>query len=235
MNQNPKLTKAPIIETLFEVRFVPSMDYSFFVTELENRLTKEIEKTEQLVQDSFPEFPAFPGVPPLIRKRYHLINNQGLVQVGRGILSINQIKYDRFENFLNLIKKIMSIFAELEKNSVSKRFGLRYINKISLEKNWQDVLSVVIIPPDQIQNGLDSVYYKFVVNKEKEGKLQIVLANPVEQGSPLKEVVIDLDHYKDVDEPFKLDEIISWINEAHQTIYNTFISCLNPSFKKELE
>ncbi|MBT4121877.1 TIGR04255 family protein [bacterium] len=57
--------------------------------------------------------------------------------------------YQSYEDFREIIEKIMAIFNELYKNVIVDRIGLRYINQIELEEedifNWGDYINDCLI------------------------------------------------------------------------------------------
>lgn len=232
MVEHPKLRSAPIKEAVFEIRFSPTKDYGLFVAEMFSSLKNDFPEGETLAPFDIPEFSEGPKI---LRHRFSRQDKTSLFQIGSGILSINCLSYDNFSSFLSSIKKVLSILIKLENEVVVQRLGLRYLNRIKQEGEFSDILSLNVIMPDNIENKLEAIGLKMIINQNSFGKMQLRIANPIKDGQALSEIAIDLDLFIKMNKTLSEKEIVSWVDSAHDRIYKLFVSCFKAEYFKSLK
>jgi len=232
MSEHPKLKNSPLVETVFELRFDPKNDYGLFLAQIFSTLKNDFPIAETLAPFDIPDFA---DGPKLLRNCFKRKDGTALIQLGHGIVSINQSKYDRFNSFLSLIKKVIKEVENVEPNPNIQRLGLRYINKIPFTNDPSEILVMEIKLPTVIKDKLEAFTYRFRINENSAGKLRLVIANLIKNDVPTKEMTIDLDHYLLISHSIEIGEIEKWINEAHENIYNCFISCIKEEYLEKIK
>ena len=227
-NVNPKLTKSPLSEVLVELRYTPPQEISLLIGKLSQQLN-EYPVFENLMVPDFPI--STPEFDKLIRYRFYNESKSKLYNLGKGVISVNSLTYGGFDEFLADVNTVLIKHRELTTVEKITRVGLRYINKIQVDRPIADILAVGFDLPkiiSDIEKG-----FNFTSSGEIEnGALTTRILTSTTNKS---ELIIDFDFYKNDFGEYDLDNINEWIDCGHDVIYNAFKSLLVPNYFKELE
>ena len=246
------LTKQPLVEALCELRFSASDKWD---TALPDRFYAE-------VKDEFPEYTALNPVlqvavggqpidmpePTKALSRLQLRNKDHsvVVQIGVDLLVVNHLQpYTNWENFRDLILRMVSKYVELIGEIKLERVGLRYINHISPPEGRFEIeqfLSVFPILPSPLNldlAGFSQVYEFQYVQPKAVLKHQTGI---VQRGDGKVVLLLDLDFIsqgldsiESIDKIFDLSSWLqNWLNQAHDCVEVAFISSLNPDYYESL-
>lgn len=141
MFQRYKYEKAPVQEAIFEAKF----SCEDFDTALPGQFYEK-------VRSEFPEKNDLKAVMVTIGTASPLEDNQpsslqtpllqawnaersSCLQIGPGIIAANSLKYQEWESFTPAIKLLLNSYFEYAKPEISKRIGIRYINRFVIPEN----------------------------------------------------------------------------------------------------
>lgn len=125
---NPILPRAPLILALAEINFSPILAISKKIAELQ----------EHLRHIGFPEFeavqeepdPEYPKTEPEYKWRFGSKNNQTAIVVSSETITLETAEYPGFDNFIQILKKILDPFVEITCPNLLKIINLRYVDLI---------------------------------------------------------------------------------------------------------
>jgi uncharacterized protein (TIGR04255 family) len=242
-----KYKNPPIVEALCEFQFVSSQPWDFAIPGmLYERIKgdfpirgqqmafdivlepKEGGKTEQRIEFGSP------------RLRFFNKDKNSLVQVGPDLLTINHLKpYPTWEVFKPLILRILHEYVNVANPKGFKRIGLRYINKIDFEGNEIELSDYFNYRP-LTPNNLPQEYKSFQVTVEfpyenERDALRLTLATIIPEKPNILSLALDLDYIMIKPESVKLDEVSTWLENAHMIIEDAFESCITDKSRKLFE
>jgi uncharacterized protein (TIGR04255 family) len=112
---------SPLQEAIFEMRFLNENEDSI----LQNRFFDKI-------SDKFPEIKEIKNNPNNIQgsslQAWNEYNDR-CIQIGPGMISLNDTSYVNFENFSSNLKTLVDAYFDLKSTSVIQRIGYRCINR----------------------------------------------------------------------------------------------------------
>ena len=244
-----KYNKPPIVEALCEFQFIPDQQWDLTIPGLiYDKIKEKFPQKQQQVGIGIQFKPTDNGgvenrvenAPP--RMRFFNQDKTMLVQVGPDLLVVNQLKpYKSWNSFKPIILENLDIYKEKAIPRGFKRIGLRYINKINIEstltlKNLENYFKFhPSMPMDIPQDHLN-----FILRTEipyNEGRDLIILttgsATPEETG--ISSIILDLDYVLSKSDSIPMDNVESWLEEAHSSIENIFEACITDESRKIFE
>jgi len=227
-DQNPKLKEKLLTEVIFEIRFLPTKDITLIIGNMFEKLKSSYPNFKNLNND-IPE--GFPDGDKFVKYRIFSQDNQNLYSLGNGILSVNTLNYDSFEKYLLDIKKIIEIHKEMSELKTITRIGLRYINKIKNEGSLEDKINIKVELPKIIKDN------QLGINLKTSSKLKnndIINFGMYTEQYKNDEVFIDLDYSTESSIVYDIDNITSWLNTSHSTVYKIFKDCLTEKYFKKI-
>lgn len=238
-----KLLKAPLKEVIFEVRWklTPDQTGTWLVDE---GYDLAVGKFQNLVENDFPfvvrKLPQnLPGqlLSFLIDFQFWRDENRyPVVQIGRGIMTVNDTDHNYLwaENYrpavIDALIKLQKAYGDLEFEHAS----LRYLDAVQLIdynfNGWPDFIS------NHLNIGVNNSF-------EVAGKPTNVAINQtfkLDNGSDLNVQVSDTVHDNKPgmlwqtmvsrNDTCGVDELLTWLDEAHETTSKTFRSICKPEF-----
>jgi uncharacterized protein (TIGR04255 family) len=226
----------PIIEALCEFRFggghwdiaIPGimserLKDRFPVRKQGREVTFGIEASEASFQ---PQFTA--------EDRLHLLtrDEKTIVQVGTHFLAINRLKpYVSWPDFTEYVYEGLDTYLDIAKPRTVNRIGLRYINRIEFDVENVSLHQYFTIYP---KIGIESLnpIRAFTLNIESpyEGRrdmLRVQLSTQPEQA-----VMFDMDYFLAVPGRVSIDNISSWIENAHNHVEAVFESTITDNLRE---
>lgn len=218
-----KLAQAPLLEVIVVVHADFEQPYALVpgaFAALQG--DSEVPSFEEL-------FIAGPNARPM--HRFTSENNLRLVQLGPGLVSVHQRgEYTRFEDFQHFVEQQLAAVFEIAKPRQIRRLGLRYINLVSLEHGAGAPLAFSLPPtalfPEVPAEKLES-YGGRRQTAEDGGSLGVAIEWPrsyerPEANETLEGILLDLDFFKVEPECTGIEECMSWLETAHESIYQAF-------------
>jgi len=246
----PKLSHAPVISIIGQVRFSAVLSIESYVPKIQEKLRqKGFPKFEKFTQQSLAFGPDGSAMPPTVAYSWRFSDRGDSRNV---ILNTNAITLHSALNqtateFDGDLLEVISAVSEAVGPELIERIGLRYINVIQPGKGEireEDVLS------RYIQEGLlgvnlkaagatNSAWHIYSVNQTEYGVLIFqarhpisepflppdILMGPYPKIRPLQNcpsLVLDLDHFVGLSEPFAIESIRTIIENFHSVIDRAF-------------
>lgn len=226
----PKLKKPPLVEVVLELKFQnewENFDYSIELSKLASAILPDYPLLNSLPTAQLP--PRFPE--GLVRHRFSSKDQKHLVNFGEFLISINTLAYETIEPFMLEIKKVLEYHSKIGNKKVIRK-GLRYINRINLEKGLtlDDIFSSKISHPPYIAKNCIGINHAYLADF-KDGLESIrIVQNPKETFC-----FLDIDFYNSEIVDYDVKNILTWLNVAYAHISETFISTLNQKFYASLK
>jgi len=228
MSKENKIYKnAPLIETVFEIRFPgePAIEC--------NR-----DKFYEKIRDIYSKVlvpKSFEGR-AMALEPYRFEQNDGTNGI---MLSINKMaiyckKYEGFKLFKKEVMRILSIFEELFKIQKLNRTGLRYINIIPFtrERNIipiKNYLNIKIELPKSISTDFKNLNIIFV-SQTKGGSITTRIEPAISQDRTQEAIILDFDYAKEGELNFSW--IDKYLDESHQHTKYLFEELIAENYKK---
>jgi len=238
-----KLKHAPLKEAIFEIRWAPVLDSNGMLEDSGYQLAQGL--FAKGIRKVFPVHKNINTVPEILRV-FPVIQHQfwsgelmwPVVQLGPGILSVNntEANYIWTETFRPHILSALDLLEEsYEKKFVFKSISLRYIDAIDLDipldelssfvgKNLKTQLTNGYVMPGK-PRGL-SIIQSYEL--DDSSVLNLHIQNGVNQSNGNNSLIWTTEVQKGG--ALSKEEVIQWLDMAHDTTSNTFINMLNPDF-----
>jgi len=246
-----KLEKPTAIEVLFELRFTSSRNLESYAGILRRRFIDEypIEEIRTNIDIGFkidqgPDGPRVtiiepgdedPGNADLVSRRLKSSDGSTLFQIGEGVVTINTLDYQGFDNFIDEATRVLSIHQDFAQVESYRRLGLRYINHVSYTDASPSEISTwaAPVPPAvSIEKQVLSNAQEVVVRIGDHGLQKFTFAYPQSDQNSEPFTLIDIEHFVEFPEPVEpdIEALRTWIDVAHEHIWETYTSALNPAF-----
>jgi len=231
-----KYRNPPIVEALCEFQFIPIQPWDMTIPGLlyEKIIDRFPIKQQQMgfgIGFQPKEWGIEQKVEMLQRMQFLRSDKTALVQVGPDLLTINHLKpYPTWGIFKPLIIDNLEIYQEVAKPKGFKRIGLRYINKIDLDKRSRELTDYLNYYPF-IPTNLPQMHETFQVRVEipyEEGRdhLLLTLASAIPEKPDVISLLLDLDYIMAIPEGIPLDHASDWLEKAHIIVENAFEACI---------
>ncbi|MFT5780256.1 MAG: hypothetical protein ACI837_003217 [Crocinitomicaceae bacterium] len=242
-NNNRKLPNAPLQEVIFELLWEIDFD------QLGNPVDQDYELAQGLFADkvrkdfplrrrTMPEGAPIKIYPKTIHQFWKDHNVWPVVQLGPGILAVNETEhnYDWSSKFYPLIKKqIKNLEGSYGKELVYKNSSLRYIDAVEIsEIDRQSILKYVnskfnfsISNNFDLPGSVSHVNLTQTFDVDKDTKLSLIVNDGINKFK--KPAIIWQTHIISNSRKNK-EEIVSWVNKAHDLTSNLFKNIVNKDF-----
>jgi uncharacterized protein (TIGR04255 family) len=234
-----KLASPPLIEALCEFRFKESDNWDWTIP---GRLFDQIKDEFNLrtqVNALGVQVSLGPGKPVTShietspeRLQFKRADGSAMVQIGPHLLVINHLRpYPQWENFLQLILRILTIYWQTTEQAPLERIGLRYINQILLPSGQVDLKTVITTDPQlkgPLNKPLMGFYQRYELRHEQPPGALIHQTGiqPASDGTP--NLMLDLDFgSQTVSDLSTADHIEDWLVKAHDHVYEAFRASLD--------
>ncbi len=232
MKTHPRLAHPPLVEALFEMRFQPKSPYTLLPGRLYDQLADSFPDAEELNVGIPIQLPPIPGMPPIVRHRFSRDQNTRMYQVGPGVLSINHTDYSTFEFFLEDIRRVISALLKLGHAGGVTRLGLRYINRMPLDRPVVDIVVAKFELPAILQDHAQG-WTAVAELAFGDDTMNVACATVNADGREMLQ--LDTDLFRDaIPDALGFDAIIEWIERAHERVYQVFVAMLQPHYFEEI-
>jgi len=252
------LTKKPLVEAIFELRWKlqkPTPDirldphYKLLIGRLYNKFEEDYPYHEQLPTATMPDEIAGYVVQHRFRSEK---DGWPLIQIGPGVITVNDTEGYIWEDFNKKIKKAVSslyeVYPESDKNLIINRLLLRYIDAIPFDFDKNDITKFLkkklkteiniynrLFDNTQVQGlplSLD-LRFSFISNKPK-GAVHLRFVKGKRKGSSalIWETMVES---VDDNVPKIKNDIFKWVSNAHDLTDDWFFKLIEGDLVKEFE
>ncbi len=238
-----KLKNAPLKEAIFELFWQLPLDGSNFPTDPE--LTFAVGKFQSLLKDTYPINKSLdsPGGSLRIypKPSYQFWKGEmewPVIQLGHGLLTIN----DTDKNYVwestykpNIEKAITVLQKAYERKPNFNKVRLTYINAVDFDPQTQapsDFISENLLTPINTNYELPGKEINMWISRtfsiEKVGSFQINIQNGINNANGKPSII-----WTTVVEQsgnFSVDDIYTWLDNAHNITSSFFVKMLKPEF-----
>ncbi|MAT65037.1 MAG: hypothetical protein CMN57_05290 [Gammaproteobacteria bacterium] len=249
-----KLSNAPLIYVLAQIRFSPILATEKYIPSIQERVRREYPRYQQNIIQTFRFGPE--GQPPDIAKisRWEFADKDsthGFI-IQQDSFVFHTTGYTTFPEFKDKLQSALLAVNESLDISLVERIGLRYVDIV--EPTGDDKLSDYLVPGvagfphedigvqpvvSQTESISDSEFGRLVLKviKKKDEKnvppdlfpLALKLSRKVAQGSP--NALLDFDHFFEQSIDFSVDAVIEKIDQLHEVTSKAFWSVITEHAK----
>ena len=165
------------------------------------------------------------------------------VSLGQGFLSIETKRYESFEAFLARFEELVEIIKQEYKVSLQDRIGLRYIDRISKDRDkrlpddWKKHLPDTLIPLRSFADPARGQLANFETRLAFDDAVLAIRSNFVDKsfpGATEDELVLDFDCYSEKRAKIALSkDVLSSFRSASYSAFRWSIGDLIEDLKKE--
>jgi len=219
--------KAPLIETIFEIKFSgePSIDCQ------KDKFYDKIRKDyPRIMVPRAKEGIAIALEPYLFEKE----DNSFSIGLSINKLFLSCKKYQGFQVFKNEVLRVFSIFNDTFKGiSALNRTGLRYINIIPFAREkgtvpLKNLLNISLLLPASTSPVFKNIHISFVL--QVEGGNITTRIEPVVAPDKSEAIILDFDYAKE--KPLVFNSIEQYIEESHKHTKHLFEELVTEDLKK---
>ncbi|BCM89385.1 hypothetical protein IAD21_01231 [Abditibacteriota bacterium] len=234
------LHKDPILEAVCSFS-LDAPDWDLTVPGLVyNKIRNDYPRKADAPQFHFKVEETSEGVTPSVETQLGRIqfwgkNNQTLVQIGPGHLSIHQLKpYSNWSEFKKQIEAVLRHYEEAAPFRAINAISLRYINRLPWPQERvqiQDVLRVVPQIPDSDNQIWTSWFQQVQILKpEFRAGLTVGAGSVPTQVDGTSSAMLDLSFGHIEGEPIQRNSVSSWLEIAHTEIERMFLTSLQEEY-----
>lgn len=248
------LTNKPLVEAIFEIKWkLLEVSPNVYTDENFNLLTgilyDNISDEYPFPVNLVPEFVPLETAPYAIRTQFRKQRDEWpLVQVGPGILTINDTESYVWEDFekriAHILKYLYTSFSKLKKEMKIESLTLRYIDSLDFDYNSHDVysylqeqlkLNITLTPklfkPDFIDAHPADLNVDLIFNsKNPPGKVTLKFSTGHRkdpQGLMKPAIIWNTVFQSETNLPYdNEEEIIQWVNSAHTVTDHIFFTII---------
>jgi len=235
MKKGVRYKNPPLIEALCELQFQKTGMVPNII----------LGKLYEQIEGDFPTVETFKGIGVkandeklsqsiVVEERTRFVSKDKtrLIQVGEGLLVANQLKpYADYSTFRAFIKNVVDTYYKVAKPEGLQSIGMRYINRVEMNLNQplSDIFNIGFTMPDTFQDFPDPFLLRTEFEySEGRDKLIVILATAQIQDNSTKAIMLDFD-YRLVKPEGINEELLEWMDKAHEKIEDAFHACLKES------
>jgi len=222
-----KYKNPPLEEVLCYFEFVPSKDWDeSLIDEFYEKIKGEFPIRKKTTEDN-KDFTQF-----------WKQNEKGMIQIGENFLAYNQLMpYPNWDVFKSRPLEFFPIYKDLIQPNGLNKLGLRYMNRVIFDKingNLYEHLDFAPTVPSRLEKPFDSFDSVVGVSYNDQRDRLYLHIMSLEYDNP-EEVsfLLDLFYVMEKSEKITLDQVESWLEEAHNNIESAFEACFTKKCKKE--
>jgi uncharacterized protein (TIGR04255 family) len=227
---HPRLRKPPVVEAVFELRFSTETAYGLIPGRMFDELRDAFPDVEELPTASLPLDIPFPA---LVRHRFKSGDGGKLFQTGHGVLSVNHVAYSQYDDLRGDVGRVIEAVIKLGLAKEVRRLGLRYINRMTLDRAWSSITTLTDHVPAAVGSKIRARLFHYTLEYQPD-RMNMVLANVPGDGD--EKLQVDLDFFREeVDLPqMETQAILQWLDIAHERVYEAFTSLLTEEYLREI-
>ena len=247
-NDHPRLTRAPLVEAVFDLRYNTSASLETIRAGIQKELPefKNEERLEgqtltiQIGPDGKQIFETTDSDErqDVIRYRFRNPETNEFIQLGHGMITINTVNYDGFDSFFAILKNIIAKHNEVANPTTYRRLALRYVNHLPLEDTPEYVFSWLAQVPQTWGERVTIQNLQQLVLRIGEDIQNVTIAYPqINLNTGKNIMILDIDHHLDFILPVlsNASQVYDWLEKAHNQVYETFKNVLKPEYLEEIK
>lgn len=248
------LSNKPLVEAIFEIRWrLKETSPHVFIDENFNLLTgilyDKISDEYPFPVNLVPEFIPLESAPYAIRTQFRKQKDQWpLVQIGPGILSVNDTESYVWEDFekriVHILKCLYTSFSKLKKEMIIESLSLRYIDALNFDYNSLDIFTF-LKEKLKLQINLTPKLFEHDLIDSNPADLNIDLIYNSKNPPGKVTLKFSTGHRKDLQDQMKPaviwntvfqseanmtnlkeEEIVEWVNGAHKVTDHIFFTII---------
>ncbi len=168
----------------------------------------------------------------LIGYRYDNADNTKVIQARANGFTFSHLKpYANWDDFVNETKKHWGDFKQITNPKQVRRVATRFINSIPLASeikvvaDLESVLTRSLSLPNKIPQQLQH-YFSRIVTKDPSNNINIVVIAAFEQQEARKNIVLDIDIFKELPNSIEDDDIWNTLNVMRGLKNDVFFNLL---------
>ena len=240
-----KYKNPPIIEALCEFQFAPDSPWDLVKPGLVYEKVRDtFPKRRQARQLSVGISASREGVEQEVRTtdrvQFLREDEKALVQVGPHLLAVNHLKpYPSWQEFLPLIERGLRAYCDVVGPESIHRVGVRYINRFEVAGQRFELEDYVEFRPF-VGPNLPKEHGPFIVGIQVpyEGSrdiLKIQLTSARVETLDTAAMMLDLDYFLAKPGEIALDNVLEWVDAAHNRIEEAFEACITDRLRQMFE
>ncbi len=236
---------SPILEAICEFRFPSEVPWDLttpgsFYDKIKNTFPIKEQHTTQSVEISESQSGIQHQLKIDQRMFFYTNDKKTFVQIGNQVLGINCLKpypsWDKFKPFIESPYKALKELIELKSPT---RIGLRYINKIEVPKTNGDLSNYFEFRP-LMGSNLPQNLEKFNVGcylpfSDARDYCRIRLSSATPDKSDNNAYLLDLDYILDKKSAILPENVIEWVDHAHDETEKVFEGCITDQLREIFE
>jgi uncharacterized protein (TIGR04255 family) len=246
MNKN--YSNPPIVEVVCELRASPDSEWDITIPGMIfEKLRDDFPNKEQRIFQEFEQKQEINTIQQQIRSDERAIFFSGdrktFIQIGNRLLAVNRLKpYISWNEFKPKIEKALNAFYKSTQINKFQRIGLRYINRIEIpgqEVKLENYFNFRPYVGDNLPKKLVSSFIVGCLFPFFDGRdiCKIELSNVIPDNKDNSAFLLDIDYFYFLDHnsAILINEILEWIESAHQNIEEMFIACITDQLKESFQ
>lgn len=229
MSSHAPWSKPPIQEVVFEVRFPAVKDYSLFAGGMAMDKKSLFPRVDMLPAQNFPSSIKIAG---LVRHRFQSKNKELLFQTGSDVISVNAISYSGFDNFVSSIVDVLETADNYVQVGNVSRIGLRYINRFDNVENPFKILKLTSPFPNIDIASTRRIQTNYIQSISNLISRSINIDFPVGESSLIFDVDVSQTNVDEETLPWKIQDFITWIDDAHKSVWSCFDGLVSDDEKR---
>jgi len=159
----------------------------------------------------------------LVTHQFRAPDEKSLVQLGALGITVNALAYPGFERFRQSIAKVLETYIPLARAESVSRLGLRYLNLVPpIEGRLLGSFAIKLDWPALEGGDPKSLAARRVVSyKDPPGELGIAIADPTPGA------FLDLDFFLLPGRTMSKEEVLGWLDGAHERVYEAFCAMVS--------
>ncbi len=227
---HPRLSKPPLVEAVFEIRFSTETAYGLIPGRMFDELSEIFPQVEELQTASLPlDVP----LPVLVRHRFRSQDGTKLFQTGQGVLSVNHVAYTHYDDLRADTERVIAALIRLQVASGIHRLGLRYINQVALDRDWSSITTLTDSVPETITKKIRDRRFHYGLDYTPD-RMNLAVGNLTSNGQ--EKLQLDIDFFRENEQlpPLNADSVLGWLDKAHEHVYEVFTSLLTEEYLGEI-
>lgn len=248
--QHFKLDRPPLIFVLVQVVISPITKIEKYVPDIQDQLRRHgfplFEKRSiNQVKFSLPEKEL--ETQTINMYRFGNASNDTIIILNEQGCVLQTSNYSNYESTMKMMAGVLATVHEILNIDLAMRLGIRYVNLIRV--SYADAgtylhPSMLGLPPDSLGDSLTAVERSMVlVDKDDEARTLVTRVQQVKNGAFLPSgldpfglqfderlrpqqdeevVILDLDHYREQQQPFEPDTVIQEFSILHDRVEQRF-------------
>jgi uncharacterized protein (TIGR04255 family) len=227
---HPRLARPPVVEALFELRFTPLVSYGLLPGRLFDSLQKDFPESEELGAASLPLDVPMPG---LVRHRFKSADGTKLYQTGNGVLSVNHTAYGGYDDLRRDVELVLDAVVALDAVGQVERLGVRYINRMLLDRAWNEVTTATYGLPAFMSARVEGRQLHYTLKYDKD-TMDLALGDVSVEATQMLQLDLDY-HRENANQTPERDAIMMWLDAAHDSVYQAFTGLLTEAYFAEIK